>query len=506
MRSQCSLSSFVSSLFSGILLIQQHQYIDAVAALQLALRIDPGDASTWEALAAAYQPQGRLTAALKAYKRAMELDPTRVYALIQSGSLHLALGEPSKALECHEKALAADAEHPAALLGAAEALATTAAGNIRLGALVSASKDLEKAADYAVRCTSRHGTLSSAWKRLGDVLLLHRYAPPLVSATPVAVADLNVVETNSSAASSAVLNSWRGRMDCVCRARRIYAKALHLSPWTPNAWLDTASTFYHEQQLRRAHPSLNAAATSRNFSEAAEILLRGALRLDPSAPELWLALGVAATDPGTREYALSRCLQLDPRSTPAWVALARLYIDAGERDLAERCLQQGRSQDPTVASIWEAMAAVTLLSPGDTAMSLKESRELAEHAVGLCSGAEGLGIFAEAGLTSAKGGGDGAVFTAARRAAALMPLNPAAQNAWGLACEVKGDFIGAVTAFRTALSLLEEQNLEIDNSGDYSSLGVESLIAQHPLETRGGVAIREAVKLNLARVLSGRHH
>lgn len=55
--------------------------------MQAALRMDAEVAETWEALGAAYERIGRLTAALKAYERAVEVDGTRVFALAQVRSL-----------------------------------------------------------------------------------------------------------------------------------------------------------------------------------------------------------------------------------------------------------------------------------------------------------------------------------------------------------------------------------------------------------------------------------
>ena len=49
---------------------------------------------------------------------------------------------------------------------------------------------------------------------------------------------------------------------------------------------------------------------------------------------------------------------------------------------------------------------------------------------------------------------EGAVYAAARKAADLQPLNPAALNTLGLACEARGDFAGAVRAYQAALQLL----------------------------------------------------
>lgn len=45
--------------------------------------MDAEVAEAWEALGASYERIGRLTAALKAYERAVEVDGSRVFALAQ---------------------------------------------------------------------------------------------------------------------------------------------------------------------------------------------------------------------------------------------------------------------------------------------------------------------------------------------------------------------------------------------------------------------------------------
>lgn len=468
----------------GMLLIEEKQPAEAIAALQAGLRAAPGDASAWEALGAAYQPLGRLTAALKAYSRAIELDPSRIYSLIQSGNLYLTLGNPLKALQSHEGALALDPDHPAALLGGAEALAAIAGAYIHTGALKAASKELQRAAELAGRCAAKNSCLIAAWKQLGDVLLLARNAPENT---------LNADEGGGTGA--AAVEAWQGRIRAVQHSRRAYIKALHLEPSAASAWQDVACTFYHESQLYRAHTA-GPENLSFPLQTRAVLCLRGALRLDPSSPELWAALGVASTDRATKEYALSRSLQLDPRSSTAWVALARLYIDEGEPALAERCLQQGRSQDPAVGLIWEAMAALAALSSSPGAE--KDTADFNEHAVGLGAGPEGLLGYAEAALHQGKFS-NGGVYTAAYRAAELDPLNPAALNVWGLACESKGDAVSAVRAYRAALDLLPGAVNASRGIGN----GEMKLLQMHPPTTKAGIPLYLALKLNLARALVG---
>jgi superkiller protein 3 len=507
-------SSFVSSFLfinAGLLLLKQKQPAEAILALQAALRAKPSDATSWEALGAAYQSLGRLTAALKAYNRAIELNPNRIYSLIQKGNLLLTLGDPSKALLCHETALKLDSTHPAALLGAAEALTSSAGQYILSGAVKAAGMELEKAAILAHACARENGNLVSAWKQLGDILLLARNAP-ISSLKASSPSFLSVPPSTTPLAETPAavgVQEWQQRIVAVQESRKAFTKVLLLNPCASSAWHDVACTYYHESQLYRAHPSIlkNETSSSRaattaddtlnNLFEKAEWCLRGALRLDPANPELWTALGIAATNSAVKEYAVSRSLQLDPKSFTAWVALARLYIDANEPALAEKCLQQGRSQDPAVGLIWEAMAALAALSAAE-----KERAGYNQHAVGLGASAEGLLGFAEASLLTIDSNSSnisGSVYAAAHRAKELNPLNPAALNVWGLACEVKQDFLGSIKAYTACLDLL---SLSSDSSSDGSSSSSNNvLLHQHPEMTRLGVPLIAGVKLNLARAL-----
>ena len=76
-----------------------------------------------------------LNPACQAYARALELAPGRLYCLIQCGTIRAALGAYREGLADFEGALAVDPGHPAALLGAAEALVAQARLDVQRGAL-----------------------------------------------------------------------------------------------------------------------------------------------------------------------------------------------------------------------------------------------------------------------------------------------------------------------------------------------------------------------------------
>ena len=68
---------------------------------------------------AGHPPDCRL---VQAYGRAIDLDPARLFSLVQSGIILLSLGNASAGLERHRQALAAAPAHVPALCGAAETL------------------------------------------------------------------------------------------------------------------------------------------------------------------------------------------------------------------------------------------------------------------------------------------------------------------------------------------------------------------------------------------------
>ena len=103
----------------------------AVVALQTVLRAVPDSSAAWEALGAAYDALSKHSAALKAYRRAVEIESNfkhkpdggsgRVFASTQSGRIMHQMGAVSEAIAAYESALAVVPGHTAALLGLAAA-------------------------------------------------------------------------------------------------------------------------------------------------------------------------------------------------------------------------------------------------------------------------------------------------------------------------------------------------------------------------------------------------
>lgn len=86
-----------------------------------------------------------------------------------------------------------------------------------------------------------------------------------------------------------------------------------------------------------------------------------------------------------------------------------------------------------------------------------EKADVYEHAVKLGAGPEALAGFAEGAVAEGRAS-TGRVYAAARRVAEAQPYSAAAHNILGLACEARGDFMGAVAAYKDGVDVLQDNS------------------------------------------------
>lgn len=67
-------------------------------SLQAALRADPGDWVCWECLGEAYLNRRSFTAALKAFAKAQQLQPSAIYSVYQAAAIKQTLGKFKEAV------------------------------------------------------------------------------------------------------------------------------------------------------------------------------------------------------------------------------------------------------------------------------------------------------------------------------------------------------------------------------------------------------------------------
>jgi len=311
---------------------------EALKNLQKLLQAEPKDAMGWEALAVAYKLLGRPTSALRSFQRTAELDPSRLSAVAEAGRLLLEMGETEEALDILQNSQGVNAKQSTMLQVILASALMTQAECCFSDARLRGASELLSMASAALQNLSPAGLGDASEvvnKLVGDVAALHSRIYPVRAAGG----------TRSTESS-----------ECVLAARKAYAKVLHTSPFRASSWADVAFTYHLEEG------SLASELASPSCS--AEVLLRGAIRLEPNNAESWAALGCAAKDKATKEFCLSKSLRLQPKCSEAWAALGLTYMEHGEFGLAEECFNEGRLHNPSFFGVWTGNALSRLQANG----------------------------------------------------------------------------------------------------------------------------------------------
>ncbi|CAL4923688.1 unnamed protein product [Urochloa decumbens] len=417
----------------GYLQVHQRKWSDAIQSLQHAIRGYPICADLWEALGLAYHRLGMFTAAVKSYGRAIELDSSRVFALIESGNIQLMLGYFRKGVEQFRSALEMAPHNHSAYFGLASALLAWARNCVTTGAFGWAASLLKEASEAAKICASLTGNLSCVWKLHGDVQLALARCFPWVDGNKRGV-DSHMFKDS--------VQEWRNScLSAASGAKLSYQRALHLTPWEANVHNDTAiclDLIYSMEDNNRHNP---------NVWELPEKMSLGALILEPVNKDFWVTLGSMSSDLTLKQHSFIRALHLDTSLSEAWAYLGKIYRQSGDKQLAKEAFDRSRSIDPSLALPWAGMSAENYhQSGGSTVSESFESCLRAAQVLPLPEFQIGLGTIAvrTGNLLSPQ------VLMAVRQSILRAPHYPESHNINGLVSEVRSDFQSAIKFYQQA--------------------------------------------------------
>ncbi|KAG4404033.1 hypothetical protein GLYMA_01G245200v4 [Glycine max] len=431
----------------GFLQVHQKKWSEAVLSLQHALRGYPTCADLWEALGLAYQRLGRFTAAIKSYGRAIELDDTMVFALVESGNISVTLGSFSKGVEQFRQALEISPRCVPAQYGLALGLLGLAKDCINLGAYQWGASLLEEASEVARASAYFLRNISCIWKLHADIQLAYARCYPWIE-------DVQELEANKEAFSASII-SWRRTCFLAAKhARFSYQRASHLSPWQANIYADIAVISDLITSLDKNYKQdINACR------QLAEKMSMGALLLEGDSYEFWLALGCLSDHNALNQHALIRALQLNVSLAVAWGYLGKLYRKVDEKQLARQMFDRARSIDPGLALPWASMSFESCVGE----LESDEAFESCSRAVQIMPLAEfQLGLTKLALLSGHLSSSQ--VFGAIQQAVQLSPHYPESHNLHGLVCEARNDYKSASTFYRLARHAINIGSRSIHNS------------------------------------------
>lgn len=430
----------------GYMLVHQNKWSEAVQSLQHAIRGYPTCAELWQALGLAYQRLGRYTAAIKSYGRAIELDETSVFALVESGNIFLMLGSFKKGVEQFQKALEISPQSVSAEYGLASGLLGLAKECINLGAFRWGASLLEEATSVAKASTHLAGNVSCIWKLHGDIQLTYAKCFPWTE-------EGQGLEFGPEAFTASIL-SWKQTGCLAARSAKCsYQRALHLAPWQANIYADIAIASDLISSLSKSYEN-NLSAW-----QLSEKMALGALLLEGDNYEFWVALGYLSGHNALKQHALIRGLQLDVSLAMGWGYLGKLYRKVGANQLSKQAFDYARSIDPSLPLPWAGMSAdfhardLPLDEAFESCLRAVQILPLAQFQIGLAK----LALLS-GNLSSSQ------VFGAIQQAVQHAPHYPESHNLNGLVCESRFDFQSAAAAYRLARHAISSFSASVPRS------------------------------------------
>ncbi|XP_033131987.1 tetratricopeptide repeat protein SKI3 [Brassica rapa] len=418
----------------GYIQLHQKKWSEAVQSLQHAIRGYPTVSDLWEALGLAYQRLGMFTAAIKAYGRAIELDETKIFALVESANIFLMLGSYRTSVELFEQALKISPQNISVLYGLASGLLSWSKECIDLGAFGWAASLLEDARKAAKESTELASNMSSIWKLHGDIQLTYARCFPWSGETENS--EITLKTFNDS------ILSWRSACySTALSAKSSYQRALHLSPWQANLYTDIAITCDLVSSLT------DVSETSSSWKLPEKMAL-GALLLECDNSEFWVALGCMSDNSALKLHALIRALHLDVSLAVAWAFMGQIFRESDEMKLAKQAFDCARSIDPTLALPWAGSADTyaresTSDEAFESCLRAAQISPLAEYQVGLAW----LALL-QGSISSPQ------IFACIDQAVQRTPDYPESHNLHGLVCEARHNYHTAIASYRLALAAM----------------------------------------------------
>jgi tetratricopeptide (TPR) repeat protein len=353
---------------------------DALTSLQNALRVDEKRAVLWQALATTYSRLGKFAAAMKAARRAFELDGSSTMPQILLAQLLLDVGDVRGAAAAFGDA----GDSVPARIGAADSLLRWSVA-LDKAASVGRAAQARKAARRALERVAAGGAASTirALQLDGDVALLDAVAVRDAGARKAAMA--HAVAQRVALVRKNATNPW---------SYVLLGHALLLA-----ASLDTAAG--SEVNATRAQRSREAFLRALRLASSTD---KPDASLAPLLGALWVSLGVScAESPLIAQHCFVHALRMDERSVVAWTNLGHLLASRQRLGLAADALERACVLKPSFAPAWVASGTVRELLASRLVGRRRMSEARAEWRVALHAYARAVEMAASDALTGALG-------------------------------------------------------------------------------------------------------
>uniref|UniRef100_A0A8C9Y4S4 SKI3 subunit of superkiller complex n=1 Tax=Sander lucioperca TaxID=283035 RepID=A0A8C9Y4S4_SANLU len=362
----------------GLYYLKVGEHQQAVADLQAALRADPEDWVCWECLGEAYLNRRSFTAALKAFGKAHQLQPSSIYSVYQAAAIKQTLGKFKEAVAEYLQ-ITAQQDYVPALKGLGECQLSLAKGlmeDCRDGGAIDL---IQQAIQNLFRAVVLRPDLSCLWKLLGDACT----AVSTVSSNRAQVLVPALLAGLDSNTQSHALN----QAQTLKVGERCYVRALKLMSEVPSLWYDLGLNYYRQSSVPR--PDEGGQDSQSLLLEKAQQCLKKAIMMDSGTHSYWNALGVISMSKGLENFALAqhcfiKSIQVEPNNVVAWTNLGTLYLKKDNIELAHEAFKIAQSLEPLYVNCWIGQALIAeRVGSYDTMDLFRHTTELSTHMEGV---------------------------------------------------------------------------------------------------------------------------
>ncbi|KIJ39435.1 hypothetical protein M422DRAFT_32689 [Sphaerobolus stellatus SS14] len=374
----------------GIVELNRRNYPAATQAFQVALRADDNDFLSWQRLGEAYTKSGRHAAAIKALKRALELQPEDWMSLYLLGEVYRVMGQYGSAVEVFEDVRAqqpdeicvsmalSDTHLEEARTQLAEGFRSRAESSA-ISAVLIASELIKKSAGFR-RVT---------WKIAADAAYeLSRFTafddPDSVYEALITLTSLIGAYDSGSSVEGIVqlpFSKNSGSLDgnfALEVAIAAYDYRISLDKLDDiaggSALFDLGVALSNLSSRTSDKGKANLATT-----QAKDLLLK-ALATDPYNDVYWNTFGTLnfVENPKMAQHAYIKALECDAKNPATWTNLGLLSLYHDDNELANECLYRAQTLDPDYILAWVGQGLVATKNGHHV-----ESHALFAHAIGI---------------------------------------------------------------------------------------------------------------------------
>ncbi|KAK5613394.1 hypothetical protein CRENBAI_022565 [Crenichthys baileyi] len=363
----------------GLYYLKVGEHQPAITDLQAALRADPEDWVCWECLGEAYLNRRSFTAALKAFDKAHQLQPSSIYSVYQAAAIKQTLGKFKEAVDEYLQ-ITTQQDYVPALKGLGEcqlSLAKSLMEDCRDGGAIDL---IQQAIHNLFRAVQLRPDLSCLWKLLGDACTAVRVVSP--SRAQV------VVPTLLTGFDCTTQDRMLNQAQTLKAGARCYAHALKLMPEVASLWYDLGFNYYHQANIIPCPTDEQQPGPSLNLKKAQECLKK-AIQIESANHSYWNALGVISMGKGLESYALAqhcfiKSIQVEPNNVVAWTNLGTLYLKKDNMELAHEAFKIAQSLEPLYVNCWIGQALIAeRVGSYDTMDLFRHTTELSTHMEGV---------------------------------------------------------------------------------------------------------------------------